>query len=504
MKESSLIGRTIAGRFAIEALVGEGAMGAVYRARQVALGTTVAVKVLHRPLNDEPSFAARFLREAQAASRIDHPSSMRVIDFGEEPDGLLYIAMEYLDGRSLAAVLEETGPLPVERIVDIASQVLAALAVAHEMGVVHRDLKPENIVLLDRMDDEGHRHDIVKVCDFGVAKLTEARNSNPRVTGEGVVIGTPAYMSPEQARGEALDARSDLYSMGVLLFQLMTGKVPFDATTAMGTALMHVNDEPTRPRALNPTADERLEEICLKAMRKNPDLRHQSARALRAELRALVSDDVTAPARVGGLLEQVEAKPRRGGMIVAAAAVAASVVAGYFIYESQSQSQPKSEPTALVQASAMPTTPMATGAANPTPSSPSPSTPAPAPQPAQPTVAAVAPSHEPPPPNEVKPRATSRASARRNSGKSTDARATKAKPESAPVENAHTSHASRDASTEEMPKLPDPTAKPAPASSKKKAPAKAQPKAAPAEAPAPEFEPLPVFPDPPPAEPTER
>ncbi|AKU95886.1 Serine/threonine protein kinase PrkC, regulator of stationary phase [Labilithrix luteola] len=499
MKESTLIGRTIAGRFAIEALVGEGAMGAVYRARQVALGTTVAVKVLHRPLNGEPSFAARFLREAQAASRIDHPSSMRVIDFGEEPDGLLYIAMEYLDGRSLASVLEESGPLPVERIVDIASQVLAALAVAHEMGVVHRDLKPENIVLLDGVDDEGHRHDIVKVCDFGVAKLVESRNSSPRVTGEGVVIGTPAYMSPEQARGEQLDTRSDLYSMGVLLFQLMTGKVPFDATTAMGTALMHVNDEPTRPRALNPTADGRLEEICLKAMRKNPDSRYQSARALRADLRALVCDDVTAPARVVGLLAQVEAKPRRGGMIVAAAAVAASVVAGYFIYESK----PKTEPVALVQEPAPPTTvaskptpPAASASAAPAPSAPTP--------PAT-KVAAVAPESAPPPPNETKPRASTRASARRNGAKSTDgARTSKAKADGA-AGTAHAAHGTHvDTSANEVPKLPDPNAKPAPASSSKKtAPAKAEPKA-PAEAPAPEFEPLPVFPEPPPAEPTER
>jgi serine/threonine-protein kinase len=264
MKQEALIGRTIAGKFEIETLVGQGAMGAVYRARQVTLGTTLAIKVLHRQLAGDPMFAARFLREAQAASRVDHPSSMRVIDFGEEPDGLLYIAMEYVQGKTLAQIIDADSPLPVARIVDIACQALAALAVAHDIGVIHRDLKPENIMVLDGPDDEGRRHDIVKVCDFGVAKLLEGGSSRaPSVTAQGVVVGTPEYMSPEQARGETLDARSDIYAMGVLLFHLMTGKVPFDSSTAFGTAFMHVNDEPTRPRLLNPGVDSRLEAICL-------------------------------------------------------------------------------------------------------------------------------------------------------------------------------------------------------------------------------------------------
>src|SRR5690349_18954232 len=148
MKQEALIGRTIAGKYAVETLVGQGAMGCVYRVRQVALGTSLALKVLHRELAGEPMFAARFLREAQAASRVDHPSSMRVVDFGEEPDGLLYIAMELVNGKTLAQVIEEESPLPLTRIVDIASQALAALAVAHDLGVIHRDLKPENIMIV--------------------------------------------------------------------------------------------------------------------------------------------------------------------------------------------------------------------------------------------------------------------------------------------------------------------------------------------------------------------
>ncbi|MDB5213005.1 MAG: Serine/threonine protein kinase PrkC, regulator of stationary phase, partial [Myxococcaceae bacterium] len=336
MKQEALVGRTIAGKYCLETIVGEGAMGAVYRARQTTLGTTLAIKVLHRQLAGEPMFAARFLREAQAASRVDHPSSMRVIDFGEEPDGLLYIAMEYVDGKTLAKIIEEASPLPVARIVDIACQALAALAVAHDLGVIHRDLKPENIMVLEGEDDEGRTHDIVKVCDFGVAKLLESGSRAPSVTAQGVVVGTPEYMSPEQARGDALDARSDIYAMGVLLFHLMTGKVPFDSSTAFGTAFMHVNDEPTRPRLLNPGVDSRLEAICLKAMRKRPEDRFASARELRSELRALLGhDDAYSQEEAamdpmplsGGLLQQIEARPRRTGLVMAGVVLAASVVA---------------------------------------------------------------------------------------------------------------------------------------------------------------------------------
>ena len=348
MKQDALIGRTIAGKFQIETLVGEGAMGAVYKARQNTLGTTLAIKVLHAHLAGEPMFAARFLREAQLASRVDHPSSMRVIDFGEEADGLLYIAMEYVQGRTLATVIEQECPLPVSRIVDIACQTLAALGVAHDIGVIHRDLKPENIMILAGKDDEGRTHDIVKVCDFGVAKLLESGSRGPSVTAEGLVVGTPEYMSPEQARGETLDGRSDIYAMGVLLFHMMTGKVPFDSSTAFGTAFMQVNDEPTRPRLLNPGADARLEAICLKAMRKRREDRYPSARELRSELRALLGHDDAyldesehAPAPPSmppsrSLLAQMDARPRRTGLVVAGVILAASVVAGGILYPRRS------------------------------------------------------------------------------------------------------------------------------------------------------------------------
>src|SRR5579872_2746884 len=199
-----LLGRTIAGKFVIESLIGSGAMGAVFRARQVALEKTVAIKVLHGELAGDATFASRFHREAKAASRLNHPNSMQVIDFGAESDGLLYIAMEYLDGRSLHKVLRDEWPLAPDRAADILMQTLAALAVAHDMGVVHRDLKPDNIMVLRGTDDDGRPKDIVKVCDFGIAKISDSRayrgadrQSNGPVTTAGFLIGTPEYMSPE-------------------------------------------------------------------------------------------------------------------------------------------------------------------------------------------------------------------------------------------------------------------------------------------------------------------
>jgi serine/threonine-protein kinase len=295
--EESLVGRTIAGKFTIEAHIGSGAMGQVYRARQLALEKTVAVKVLHGDLAQDPTFAARFHREAMAASRLDHPNSMRVIDFGAEPDGMLYIAMEYLDGRDLHRIIHEDGTLPEARVVDILVQALGALVVAHDMGVIHRDLKPENIMILEGLDDEGQPIDIVKVCDFGIAKINTktlsgvSDSGRAALTTQGLVVGTPEYMSPEQGRGDPLDARADLYSVGVMMFQLLTGRLPFQAETALGLVFKQVNEPAPTPSSFRAGIDPHLEAVCLKALSKRPEERFQSAREMRSALKAFFGTD---------------------------------------------------------------------------------------------------------------------------------------------------------------------------------------------------------------------
>jgi len=285
-----LLGRTVGGKFVIEQFLGGGAMGAVYRAKQIALDKDVAVKVLHHDMAREPAFVARFHREAMAASRLDHPSSVRVLDFGED-NGVLYIVMEYLAGRDLLTVMNDEWPLDDRRVATILSQVLAALAVAHDQGIVHRDMKPENIMVLEGTTDDGEPMDLVKVCDFGIATIAGAVDDDPtapKLTAKGLVMGTPDYMSPEQARGEKLDARSDLYSVGVILYHLLTGRTPFAAENAIGIALKHVTEPVTPPSATTDHVDAQLERVCLRALEKAREARYQSARQMRGELRSVL------------------------------------------------------------------------------------------------------------------------------------------------------------------------------------------------------------------------
>jgi tRNA A-37 threonylcarbamoyl transferase component Bud32 len=285
---ATLVGQTIAGKYAVDQLLAIGGMGAVYRARQIALDRLVALKILHRDLASDRQYVERFQIEAQAASRLDHPNSVRMFDFGEDGDGLLYIAMEYAEGRNLAVVIGQDTPLAEPRSVQLMSQVLSALAVAHEMGVVHRDLKPENIIVTQVMGDDGEAVEVAKVCDFGIAKVMPRQPGNgarPLSTLRGVLMGTPEYMSPEQARGEEMTPASDIYSAGVVLYHLLTGQVPFLGDNPVATALKHVTDQPVRPsahRRVNP----RLEAACLRALKKDIADRFGSARDMRQALRA--------------------------------------------------------------------------------------------------------------------------------------------------------------------------------------------------------------------------
>src|SRR5450432_2966180 len=289
-----LVGRIIAGKFAVDERLGAGAMGIVYRATQIALERTIAIKVLHREFATDSEFADRFWREAKAASRLDHPNSIRVFDFGQEPDGLLYLAMEYVEGCDLFDWLAQHRPVAPRAIVELLSQVLAALAVAHDMGVVHRDLKPENIMIVRGKSDDGRVVDVVKVCDFGIAKILDTSASSGldarrKHSTAGLVVGTPAYMSPEQARGEKQDARSDLYAVGIVLYELLVGRVPFEAETLIGVALKHVSETPERPSARAAGVDPELEAICLKAISKKPTDRYQDAREMRLALQNAAS-----------------------------------------------------------------------------------------------------------------------------------------------------------------------------------------------------------------------
>jgi serine/threonine-protein kinase len=267
-------------------LVGIGGMGRVYRAEQRMLGRTVAVKVIHPHLLGDESASARFIAEARAASRLNHPHSVGVIDFGKTDDGQLYLVMEFLRGRDLARVAYEEGPLPIRRILDVMRQALAALAEAHHIGIVHRDLKPENIIL-EPLRAGG---DFVKVVDFGLAKIVEG----PRqaITTPGIICGTPDYMAPEQGRGAAIDARADLYAMGIILFQLLTGRLPFEADTPTQVVLMHLSIPPPDPRQVSPERNipESLANVVAKSLSKEPDDRWASATDMAQELATIQAE----------------------------------------------------------------------------------------------------------------------------------------------------------------------------------------------------------------------
>jgi len=245
--DDPLIGRTIADRYFIKELLGVGGMGRVYIAEHVALGRKSAVKVINPSLANSAEAISRFNREAANASRINHPNVAQIYDFGES-DGVLYLAMEFIEGEALAATIERLGPIPAPRAANITMQVADALAAAHQLGIVHRDLKPENI-MIGRKHDGG---DWVKVVDFGIAKTIETEK-NQNVTTAGVSLGTPEYMSPEQFAGEKLDHRTDIYSLGLVLFNMLTGQLPYPKVTSKETLVKRLTTQPAALAEVRPT-----------------------------------------------------------------------------------------------------------------------------------------------------------------------------------------------------------------------------------------------------------
>jgi eukaryotic-like serine/threonine-protein kinase len=264
--------RVFSGRYELNHLIARGGMAEVYRAHDRRLDRPVALKVLFPELSIDRSFVERFRREAQAAANLSHPNIVPVFDWGED-SGTYFIVMEFVDGRPLSSILKTAGPLAADRTAEIAAPVAAALGYAHKHGVVHRDVKPGNVLITD----DGQ----VKVTDFGIAR---AVNTEESLTQTGAVMGTATYFSPEQAEGMGVDSRTDIYSLGVVLFEMVTGRPPFLGDTPVAVASKHVRDHPPAPRELNPSIPPTFEAIILKAMDKNPDFRYATAEELRADL----------------------------------------------------------------------------------------------------------------------------------------------------------------------------------------------------------------------------
>ncbi len=303
------IGTTV-GNYHLDQILGRGGMGTVYSGEHVYIRKKVAIKVLHKKFAKFEEAVHRFLREARAASSINHPNIVDVTDFGPMPDGGVYFVMEYLDGSSLEDIIEHEGALALHRGLNIANQIALALAAAHEMRIVHRDLKPDNIMLIKKpgrrdviralqaepSGDESptgkfvvereDAYDFVKVLDFGIAKVVTPDELNVRHTIQGAVFGTPEYMSPEAARGDEVDHRSDIYSVGVILYDMLTGHPPFEATAAAEVLAMHINEQPRPPSEAAPHQEitEAADRLVLKAIAKSPTDRYQSMDEMRADL----------------------------------------------------------------------------------------------------------------------------------------------------------------------------------------------------------------------------
>ena len=274
----ALLGSLIDGRYEVLSIIGEGGMGTVYEVRHRALGKRFALKALRKDLALDSEIAARFIQEARTAAAVSHPGLVEITDFGRLESGQVYFVMELLEGQSLAALLRNGGPLPAARGLNIVRELVHALKAAHDASIVHRDLKPDNIHIGQRDGDA----DVVKIVDFGLAKVI----GSSKLTRAGMVFGTPHYMSPEQAAGEVVDHRADIYALGIVMYEMFTGKVPFEADSYMGVLTKHMYMTPAPPSELSPELKSlgALEEVILRCLQKRPEARYDNLAALLLEL----------------------------------------------------------------------------------------------------------------------------------------------------------------------------------------------------------------------------
>jgi beta-lactam-binding protein with PASTA domain/tRNA A-37 threonylcarbamoyl transferase component Bud32 len=333
--------RVLADRYEIDSVLGEGGMAKVFRGTDRVLGRTVAVKVLAPQFAKDQQFVARFRREAQAAAALNHPNVVSVYDTGSD-DSIHWIVMEYVDGRTLKDVIRQEGPLLPERAVEIAQAVCLALTTAHQKDLVHRDIKPGNIMLTPAGE--------IKVMDFGIARATAGADT---LTQTATVLGTAAYLSPEQAQGKTVDARSDIYSLGCVLYEMLTAHPPFEAESPVALAYKHVRETPTPPGRLNSDVRSELDAVVLKALAKNPDNRYQTAREMAEDLQrmargqpvmatpVLPGDATEVVTRQAGRTEVMRGLPpeeeeerRRWPIVLAALLVLAALIAlGFFLFQ---------------------------------------------------------------------------------------------------------------------------------------------------------------------------
>ena len=296
--DDPLLGQILAGKYKIEKLIKTGGMGSVYRGRHVLMDKTVAIKVLRPSLAGDDAVVARFSREAKAASKISHPHAVSVTDFGEAENGVVFLVMEYLDGRTLKEVIVKEGPLSLGRAVEIVRQVAGALDAAHGQGVIHRDLKSENIMLVSHNGDEW-----AKVLDFGIAKILQpvGAAADAEITQANLVVGTPQYMSPEQcSQSGALDARSDVYSLGIIVHEMLTGKLPFTGESATVVMMKQVQDAPPSVLESQSQLPAAVDRVIKRSLAKQPIDRFQSAGELSAAFADAASEEAAeAPVLAG-------------------------------------------------------------------------------------------------------------------------------------------------------------------------------------------------------------